>query len=625
MRKFLALLVAIDAFNDEILGNKDDILNDDINLNRNCYVKLPKQYNTNIYQPFSSLKNIDIRWSLKCENNDVLTFCGDISINLRESKEKYVPFDIRDVQRLTKKEEFTVDSSSCYSAEAVKNKSLTTDSGLLLNLKTTTISYTQNERASFGISIVIQREKSAEKDFLEKLSSLIQKTTNDGSARVTLLGNQSAALESHRTLGFEVDVRAEPLCPTQIPFFDLSFLAGDQCWRQRDINKTILAELDNDGKVAIHGKYSSAVSSFVIISVAQGILLAATLIFTILIFKRRPYDHQFYKAEKSIYGFSLFVAFMRFLISTMICYQYPKNSFVNTEAVILFFIFVYIDLLIYILHFLNLLRRVWSNNIIGGHYYLPLRYFGHSLQTLLSTIPKHCVVYIYYCRTLPVSGYIPVGIMLLIWTELILIPMILVIQSLDLRFHLPDLQKDNTKIFSSFVIINYLQSASQLFVNLSLLGATYLRQIIVSFYADAEFTDLKPPESYSNDSIAGSSPINLENLPGLQAFAPRLGSCTSLSKFKFNGMGIKNCFNNLETIILAIALVSLVLSGSTSIYFGWYSRKTFRDISKNFRELYDRTEDRLPIRNYNADSYGRRGMEIPGHSRTVSSDRMTFQ
>ena len=64
-----------------------------------------------------------------------------------------MPFDIRDVQRLTKKEEFTVDSSSCYSAEAVKNKSLTTDSGLQLNLKTTTISYTQNERASFGISI----------------------------------------------------------------------------------------------------------------------------------------------------------------------------------------------------------------------------------------------------------------------------------------------------------------------------------------------------------------------------------------------------------------------------------------------------------------------------------------
>ena len=48
--------------------------------------------------------------------------------------------------------------------------------------------------------------------------------------------------------------------------------------------------------------------------------------------------------------------------------------------------------------------------------------------------------------------------------------------------------------------------------------------------------------------------INLMDLPGLQAFAPRLGSCTSLSKFTFNGMGIKNCFNNLETIILAIAL-----------------------------------------------------------------------
>ena len=61
MRKVLVLLVAIDAFNDEILGNKEDILNDDINLNRNCYVKLPKQYNTNVYQPFSSLKNVDIR------------------------------------------------------------------------------------------------------------------------------------------------------------------------------------------------------------------------------------------------------------------------------------------------------------------------------------------------------------------------------------------------------------------------------------------------------------------------------------------------------------------------------------------------------------------------------------
>jgi len=80
----------------------------------------------------------------------------------------------------------------------------------------------------------------------------------------------------------------------------------------------------------------------------------------------------------------------------MICYQYPKNAFVNKEALILFFAFVLIDLLLYVLHFLNLLRRVWSNNIIGGHYYLPLRYFGQSLQTLLSSIPKHCIVYIYY-------------------------------------------------------------------------------------------------------------------------------------------------------------------------------------------------------------------------------------
>lgn len=87
--------------------------------------------------------------------------------------------------------------------------------------------------------------------------------------------------------------------------------------------------------------------------------------------------------------------------------------------------------------------------------------------------------YFNFSRTLPVSGNIPIGIMLLIWTELLLIPIVLVIQSLDLRFHLPDLQKDNTKTFSTFVIINYLQIISQLFVNFSLFGATYLRFVIL--------------------------------------------------------------------------------------------------------------------------------------------------
>lgn len=612
-------LVTFSEQNRELLGNTEDI-HIDTHSHPVCYVELSRKYNIQEYQPFVKNKDFQISWSQNCENNEVLTLCNVITINQLNSAKKNVPFrvsfDILDRQHRTHRGEFMVDSGTCDGPETVK-----TTRSKLENTRTTFLR-TKNGRASFGLSILINTGKSTE--LTSELPHILRNTTGDPSVQVTLLGNQTSQLESHRILGFEVEVQIEPLCPVQIPFFDISFLSEDQCWRQRDINETILAALDDEkSSITIHGKYSSEVSSFVIITVAQGILLLTTLIFSILIYKRHPYDHQFYKAEKTVYAFSIFIAFTRFLISTMICYQYPKNAFVNNEALILFFMFVLIDLLLYVLHFLNLLRRVWSNNIIGGHYYLPLRYFGNSLQTLLSSIPKHCIVYIYYCRTLPVSGNIPIGIMLLIWTELILIPIMLVIQSLDLRFHLPDLQKDNTQTFSTFVIINYLQIISQLFVNFSLFGATYLRQVIVVYYGDSEFSDLKAL-NWSSNSISGSSPFDLLALPSLQSFTPRLESCTSLTKFKFNGMGIQNCFNNLETIILSIALVSLVLSAVTSIFFGWYSKKTFRDISKNFRELYDRTEDRLPIRNYNADSYGSRGMEIPGHSRTASSDRMTF-
>lgn len=612
-------LITLSAENGELLGSTEDI-HVDTHSHPICYVKLPRNYNTHKYQPFVENKDFEISWSQDCDNNEVLTFCDVITINQLDSVKKNVPFrvsfNILDSQHVTQKGEFMVDSGFCDGPETVKARS---------KWKNTRATFLQstNGRASFGLSIRIDTDKSTE--LTSELYRILRDATGDPSVRITLLGNQTSHLESHRILGFEVEVQVESLCPVQIPFFDISFLSEDQCWRQRDINQAILAALgDEKSSITIHGNYSSEVSSFVIITVAQGILILSTLIFSILIYKRRPYDHQFYKAEKVAYAWSIFIAFTRFLISSMICYQYPKNAFVNKEALALFFVFVLVDLLFYVLHFLNLLRRVWSNNIIGGHYYLPLRYFGQSLQTLLSTIPKHCIVYIYYCRTLPVSGNIPIGIMLLIWTEFLLIPIVLVIQSLDLRFHLPDLQKDNTQTFSTFVIINYLQIISQLFVNFSLFGATYLRQVIVVYYHDSEFSDLKALNPNSNSS-SGSSPLDLLALPSLQSFTPRLESCTSLTKFNFKGMGIQNCFNNLETIVLAIALVSLVLSAITSTFFGWYSKKTFRDISKNFRELYDRTEDRLPIRNYNADSYGSRGMVIPGHSRTVSSDRMTFQ
>ncbi|CBY09065.1 unnamed protein product [Oikopleura dioica] len=536
-------LITFSAQNGEPLGSTEDMYGD-THSDPICYVKLSRNYNTHEYQPFIDNKDFQISWYRDCDNNEVLTFCNVVAINQLNSTKNVpfrVSFSILDSQHLTQNEEFTVDSGSCDGPETVK-------SILKWENMRTTFLHTKTSRASFGLSIFINTGKSHE--LISELYRILRNSTGDSSVQVTLLGNQTSQLESHSILGFEVEVH---VCPVQIPLFDISFLSEDQCWRQRDINETILAAFDDDGKssITIHGNYSSEVSSFVIITVAQGILLLATLIFSILIYKRRPYDHQFYPAEKTVYAFSIFIAFTRFLISTMICYQYPKNAFVNNEAIIIFFVFVLIDLLFYMMHFLNLLRRVWSNNIIGGHYYLPI-----ALPTFF--IGRNCPfsnVFCYFSRTLPVSGDIPIGIMLLIWTELLLIPIVLVIQSLDLRFHLPDLQKDNTQTFSTFVIINYLQIISQLFVNFSLFGATYLRQIIVFYYHDSEFSDLKALNR-TTDSISRKSPLDLLALPGLQSFAPRLESCTSLNKFQFNGMGIENCFNNLETIILAIALGS---------------------------------------------------------------------
>ena len=172
-----------------------------------------------------------LSWSQDCDNNEVITFCDVITINQLDSEKKNVPFrvsfDILDSQHVTQKGEFMVDSGFCDGPETVKTRS---------KWKNTRTTFLQNNngRASFGLSIRINTAKSTE--LTSELYRILRESTNDTSVQVTLLGNQTSQLESHRILGFEVEVQVESLCPVQIPFFDISFLSEDQCWRQERVS-----------------------------------------------------------------------------------------------------------------------------------------------------------------------------------------------------------------------------------------------------------------------------------------------------------------------------------------------------------------------------------------------------
>ena len=84
-----------------------------------------------------------------------------------------------------------------------------------------------------------------------------------------------------------------------------------------------------------------------------------------------------------------------------------------------------------------------------------------------------------YSRILSVFGSIPPWLTISMWFDLLHVLVVIFVQSLDLKYFWRDLQKlQNVIAISPMMVVNFLMLILEFFIALSVLGATYARQMV---------------------------------------------------------------------------------------------------------------------------------------------------
>lgn len=153
------------------------------------------------------------------------------------------------------------------------------------------------------------------------------------------------------------------------------------------------------------------------------------------------------------------------------------------------------------------------------------------------------------------------------------------------------------RYLSTMILVNFVMQILEIFISLSILGATYARQIIS--ISQPNFTGVVDLDRQKLSNIR-SGILFAENLNNFYTtssvgfpltdflnrnFGPRYMNCLSdeLELFPLNNA----CLNSYELAFISISGATMLLALICSYYFLAISVKSFRQICRSFKDLYD--------------------------------------